>query len=50
MDVTPPARSAEAFEGSVCGDTDYLSILSPETGLTAHITRGIGGGVQCAHG
>ena len=23
---------AEAFEGSVLGDSDYLSILTPETG------------------
>ena len=32
----PPAQSAEAFGGSVLGDTDYLSILMPETGTISY--------------
>ena len=34
--MPPPAQSAEAFGGSVLGDTDYLSILTPETGTIGY--------------
>ena len=31
--MPPPTRSAEAFGGSILGDTGYLSILMPETSM-----------------
>ena len=53
--MPPPMRSVETFGSSVLGDTDNLSILTPETGtigyeMTANNGGGGGGGGGGASG